>query len=56
VKLGFPFPREASVLREVAVEAVRLANRAAGRSAGALPGRVRVAARPEKQASGPSDM
>jgi hypothetical protein len=48
VKLGLPFPPEASVLREGAVEAIRLAHRAAIRSA-ALAAGVRMAARPEKQ-------
>jgi len=36
VKLGFTFPSDASVLREEVVEAIKLANRAAARTAGAL--------------------
>jgi hypothetical protein len=52
VKLGFPFPGEASVLGEEAVEAIQLADRAA---ATALPAGVRIAARAETQGSGPSD-
>jgi carbon storage regulator len=45
VKLGFTFPPEASVLREEVVEAIKLANRAAARTAGALPAVVGTAAR-----------
>ena len=45
VKLGFTFPPEASVLREEVVEAIKLANRAAARTAGALPAVVGMAAR-----------
>jgi hypothetical protein len=52
VKLGFPFPGEASVLGEEAVEAIQLADRAA---ATALPAGVRMAARAETRGSGPSD-
>ena len=55
VKLGFTFPPEASVLREEVVEAIKLANRAAARAAGALPAVVGMAARLEKQDSGPPD-
>lgn len=55
VKLGFTFPPEASVLREEVVEAIKLANRAAARAAGALPVVVGMAARLENQDSGPPD-
>ena len=55
VKLGFTFPPEASVLREEVVEAIKLANRAAAKTAGALPAVVGVAARLEKQDAGPPD-
>jgi carbon storage regulator len=55
VKLGFTFPPEASVLREEVVEAIKLANRAAARTAGALPAVVGLAAQLEKQDSGPPD-
>ena len=55
-KLGFTFPPEASVLREEVVEAIKLANRAAAKTAGALPAVVGMAARLEKQDAGPSDM
>lgn len=55
VKLGFTFPPEASVLREEVVEAIKLANRAAAKTAGALPALVSMAARPEEHGSGPSD-
>jgi carbon storage regulator len=55
VKLGFTFPPEASVLREEVVEAITLANRAAARTAGALPAVVGMAVRLEKQDSGPPD-
>ena len=55
VKLGFTFPPEASVLREEVVEAIKLANRAAARTAGALPAAVGMAAQLEKQGSGASD-
>jgi carbon storage regulator len=55
VKLGFTFPPEASVLREEVVEAIKLANRAAARTAAALPAAASMAARLEKQGSGPPD-
>ena len=55
VKLGFTFPPEASVLREEVVEAIKLANRAAARTAGALPAIVGMATRLEKQDTGPPD-
>jgi carbon storage regulator len=55
VKLGFTFPAEASVLREEVVEAIKLANRAAARTAGALPAVVGMAARLEKRDSGTPD-
>ena len=55
VKLGFAFPPEASVLREGVAEAIELANRAAARTAGALPTVVGMAARLEKQDSGSPD-
>ena len=55
VKLGFTFPPEASVLREEVVEAIKLANRAAARTAGALPTAASMAARLEKRGSGPRD-
>jgi carbon storage regulator len=55
VKLGFTFPPEASVLREEVVEAIKLANRAAAKTAGALPAVVGMAALLEKQGSGSSD-
>jgi carbon storage regulator len=55
VKLGFTFPAEASVLREEVVEAIKLANRAAAKTAGALPAVVGMAVRLEKQGSGPPD-
>jgi len=55
VKLGFTFPAEASVLREEVVEAIKLANRAAARTAGALPAIVGMATRLEKQDTGPPD-
>jgi carbon storage regulator len=55
VKLGFTFPPEASVLREEVVDAIKLANRAAAKTAGALPGVVGMAVRLEKQGSRPSD-
>jgi carbon storage regulator len=55
VKLGFPFPGDASVLGEEAVEAIQLANRAATGSAGAPLAGGRMVARPETQGSGPSD-
>ena len=61
VKLGFTFPAEASVLREEVVEAIKLANRAAAKTAGALPAVVGMAAglnkapdRPTDDAMGPS--
>jgi carbon storage regulator len=55
VKLGFTFPPEASVLREEVVEAIKLANRAAARTAGALPAVAGLATRLEKRDSGPPD-
>jgi carbon storage regulator len=55
VKLGFTFPAEASVLREEVVEAIKLANRAAAKTAGALPAVVGMAAGLNKQGSGPPD-
>lgn len=55
VKLGFTFPPEASVLREEVVESIKLANRAAARTAGALSGVVGAAARLRKQRSQPPD-
>jgi carbon storage regulator len=55
VKLGFTFPAAASVLREEVVEAIKLANRAAARTAGALPAVASMAGRLEKQGSGPPD-
>jgi carbon storage regulator len=55
VKLGFTFPPEASVLREEVVEAIKLANRAAAKTAGALPAVVGMAAQLGKQGSGPPD-
>jgi carbon storage regulator len=55
VKLGFTFPPEASVLREEVVEAIKLANRAAARTAGALPAVVGMAARPAEPGSEPPD-
>ena len=55
VKLGFTFPPEASVLREEVVEAIKLANRAAAKTAGVLPAVVGMAARLDKQDSGPPD-
>jgi carbon storage regulator len=55
VKLGFTFPPEASVLREEVVESVKLANRAASRTAGALSGMVGAAPRLAKQSSEPPD-
>jgi carbon storage regulator len=55
VKLGITFPPEASVLRQEVVEAIKLANRAAARTAGALPAVVGMAARLERQDSGAPD-
>jgi carbon storage regulator len=55
VKLGFTFPPEASVLREEVVEAIKLANRAAAKTAGALPVIASMAARLGKHDSGPPD-
>ena len=55
VKLGFTFPPEASVLREEVVEAIKLANRAAARTADALPAVVGMAAGLGKQDPGPPD-
>jgi carbon storage regulator len=55
VKLGFTFPPEASVLREEVVEAIKLANQAAARTAGALPAVVGMAARPAEPGSEPPD-
>jgi carbon storage regulator len=55
VKLGFTFPPEASVLREEVVEAIKLANRAAAKTACALPALANIAARPGKEGSGPPD-
>jgi carbon storage regulator len=55
VKLGFTFPPEASVLREEVVEAIKLANRAAAKTAGALPAVVGMAVRLDKEPSGPPD-
>jgi carbon storage regulator len=55
VKLGFTFPPEASVLREEVVEAIKLANRAAAKTAGALPAVVSMAAGMSKEGSGPPD-
>lgn len=52
VKLGFTFPPEASVLREEVVESIKLANRAAARTAGALSG---VVGGLRKQRSQPPD-
>jgi carbon storage regulator len=55
VKLGFTFPAEASVLREEVVEAIKLANRAAAKTAGALPAVVGMAAGRNKEGAGPPD-
>jgi hypothetical protein len=55
VKLGFTFPAEASVLREEVVEAIKLANRAAAKTAGALPAVVGMAAALSKEGSGQPD-
>jgi carbon storage regulator len=55
VKLGFTFPAEASVLREKVVEAIKLANRAAAKTAGALPAVVGMAAGLNKEGAGPPD-
>jgi carbon storage regulator len=55
VKLGFTFPAEASVLREEVVEAIKLANRAAAKTAGALPAVVGMAAGLNKEGAGPPD-
>jgi carbon storage regulator len=55
VKLGFAFPPEASVLREEVVEAIKLANRAAARTAGALPAVAGMAGAPDRRGSGAPD-
>jgi carbon storage regulator len=55
VKLGFTFPAAASVLREEVVEAIKLANRAAAKTAGALPAVVGMAAGLNQKGSGPPD-
>ena len=54
VKLGFTFPPEASVLREEVVEAIKLANRAAAKTAGALPAVVGMAAPAGEAGCGPA--
>ena len=55
VKLGFTFPPEASVLREELAESIKLANRAAARTAGALAGVADLAARLRKPSERPDD-
>jgi carbon storage regulator len=55
VKLGFTFPPDASVLREEVVEAIKLANRAAAKTAGALPAVVGMAVRLDEEPAGPPD-
>lgn len=55
VKLGFTFPPEASVLREEVVESIKLANRAAARTAGALTGVVAAPASLGRPATEPPD-